>query len=468
MPAPVTSQLCKNGDPGPQSFASQLPEPHADLGRFDLDRQTISVTGPVDANLTAGGRQRQTSTLACLSPLPSLIQMPFDERVQAGIEIKQGSRVPVPVDDRVSARGDLAWAISVGGIGVVGFAVLLLFTWYYAATLFLIFAGMLLGVALNAMTNLLGRVIQLPHALRLTIVCLVLAGLLSGVVFLGGTTIAQQAKVLSDTIKSQLVTVKGFLEKNGIDTGYFDLGNPAATAPGSPSSETPAAAPARTLPSASEFASSGGAIVSQTLKLLLGTLSAVGNFFIVLFLGLTFAAQPNVYRKGLLFMAPARHRDRATIIVDRIGDTLERWLIAQILTMAAVFLVTWIGLALIGIQSSFILGIQAGLLAFIPTVGALLAGLIVVLASLASGWVAALSAFLLFLGVHALESYILTPIIQRQALDIPPATLFAFQILLGVVFGIWGLALALPLMAIVKVMIDYFKAEEITPAAAAA
>jgi hypothetical protein len=69
------------------------------------------------------------------------------------------------------------------------------------------------------------------------------------------------------------------------------------------------------------------------------------------------------------------------------------------------------------------------------------------------------SAFVLFLGVHALESYVLTPIIQRQALDIPPATLFAFQILLGVVFGIWGLALALPLMAIVKVMIDHFKAE---------
>ena len=67
---------------------------------------------------------------------------------------------------------------------------------------------------------------------------------------------------------------------------------------------------------------------------------------------------------------------------------------------------------------------------------------------------------MLFLGVHALESYILTPIIQRQALDIPPATLFAFQILLGVVFGIWGLALALPLMAIAKVMIDHFKADE--------
>jgi predicted PurR-regulated permease PerM len=367
-------------------------------------------------------------------------------------------------ENRLSARSDLAWAISVGGIGVIAFTALLLFTWYFAATLFLIFAGVLLGVALNAMTTMLGRVVSLPHWLRLTIVCLALAALLSGVVFLGGSTIAQQATVLSDTIKSQLVSVKAFLDRNGIDTSYFDLGNPAAT----PTAATPGAATSHNnLPSAGTLASSGGAIISQTLKLLLGTLSVVGNFFIVLFLGLTFAAQPGVYRAGLLFLAPARHRLRATVIVDRIGETLERWLIAQIVTMFAVFLVTWIGLSAIGIQSSFILGIQAGLLAFIPTVGALLAGLIVVLASLASGWVAAASAFALFLGVHALESYILTPIIQRQALDIPPATLFAFQILLGVVFGIWGLALALPLMAITKVMIDYFKAEDLSPDAAA-
>ena len=123
-----------------------------------------------------------------------------------------------PADNRLQARNDLAWAISVGGIGVVLFAALLLFTWYFAATLFLIFAGMLLGVALNAMSNLLGRVVRVPHALRLTIVCLAVAGMLSGIVFLGGATIAQQATVLSNTIKSQLVTVKAFLESNGIDT----------------------------------------------------------------------------------------------------------------------------------------------------------------------------------------------------------------------------------------------------------
>lgn len=364
---------------------------------------------------------------------------------------------------------DQAWAISVGGIGVVLFTALLVFTWYFAATVLLIFAGMLLGLGLNALTNALGRHVHLPHAVRLAIVCTALAVMLAGVAYLGGATIADQASLLSKTIKSQISNVRSFLEGHGIDTSFFDLGN-AAPAAATDATSPPAPNPPSHggLPGAGALASSGGAIVSQTFKLLLGTISAVGNIFIVLFLGLAFAAQPGVYHDGLLFLAPARHRTRAALVVNRIGETLERWLIAQIIVMIAVGTVTWVGLALIGIPGSFILGIQAGLLAFIPTVGAIIAGVVVVLASLASGWVATLSAFLLFLGVHAMESYVLTPLLQRQALDIPPATLFAFQILLGVVFGIWGLALALPLVAIAKVMIDHFKTYEAPPLSEAA
>jgi predicted PurR-regulated permease PerM len=355
--------------------------------------------------------------------------------------------VTLSVKDPLQTRNDLAWAIAVGGIGAIAFATLLVFTWAFSATLFLIFAGILFGVFLNAVTDRLGRVIGGAHSLRLAAVCVLFAVLLSGILVLGGGTIAQQATLLSSTIKSQIGNVKGFLDRRGIDSSFLDLGAVPATT-------DVAAAPAHNLPSAGTIASGGGAIVSQTLKLILGTVGAVGNFFIVLFLGVAFAAQPSVYNRGLLRMMPSRHRARATVIVDNIGGLLQRWLLAQMITMAVVFAVTAIGLTIIGIPGAFILGIQAGLLAFVPTVGALLGGLIIILASLASGWVAVASAFALFLGVHVLESYILTPLIQREAIDIPPATLFAMQILLGTVFGLWGLALALPLMATVKVVID--------------
>jgi predicted PurR-regulated permease PerM len=362
-------------------------------------------------------------------------------------------------DDRDRVRNDLAWAITVGGVCTVAFAALLFAAWYFAATLFLIFAGILFGVFLNAITELLGRVMGGAHGVRLLVVCVVLTAMFSGVLVLGGSTIGRQATLLSNTLKSQIVNVKNFLEQHGVDTGFLDLGNAAAAA-----SESGGAAQPRNLPSAGEIASGGGAIVTQTLKLILGTIGAVGNFFIVIFLGLCFAAQPEVYKKGLLRTAPQRHRPKVTEIVDDTSEMLKRWLLAQMLTMAAVFAVTSIGLTMIGIPGAFILGIQAGLLAFIPTVGAIIGGLIIVLAAIASGWVAVVSAFALFLAVHMLESYILTPLIQRQAIDIPPATLFATQILLGIVFGLWGLALALPLMAIAKVVIRHLRDEDVADA----
>lgn len=372
-----------------------------------------------------------------------------------------------PLLDRTPSRTDLAWAIALGGIATVSFAALLYASWQFAGTLFLIFAGVLFGVFLNALTELAGKLVGGPHGLRLALICLVLTSLTIGVAFLGGNTISQQAKALSGTIKTQIVNVKAFLERNGVDTGFLELN----TTPSAAHPETTAPVQPRNLPSAGEIASGGGAIVSQTLKLILGTIGAVGNFFIVMFLGLAFAAQPSVYRNGLVRMVPRRYRAQADVIVTDTGEMLKRWLLAQLITMMAVFAVTATGLSLIGIPGAFILGIQAGLLAFIPTVGAILGGLIIVLAAIGSGWIAVVSAFVLFLGVHALESYILTPLIQRQAIDIPPATLFAMQILLGIVFGLWGLALALPLMAIGRVVLDHLRGEEpaelITPAGAA-
>ena len=364
--------------------------------------------------------------------------------------------------ERNNQRQDLAWAIAVGGIAVVSFAALLALAWEFAATLFLIFSGILLGVALTAMAHQLKKVMPGPHAARLLVICLLLAAMMAGIFTLGGSTIAQQAQALSGTIKSQIVNLKTFLESHGIDTSYLDLNTISANAQRSSTSAATTTTPAmpnvqHNLPSAGALASGGGAIVSQTLKLILGTVGAVGNFFIVLFLGLAFAAQPGIYRKGMIAMSPKAIRPQMETVIDRIGFTLERWLIAQMITMTVVFVVTWLGLLVIGIPGAFILGVQAGLLTFIPTVGALLAGLIIVLASISSGWVAVGSAFVLLLGVHALESYILTPIIQREAIDIPPATLFAFQILLGVVFGVWGLALALPVMAVVKVILVYLR-----------
>ncbi len=357
-------------------------------------------------------------------------------------------------DGPVQASPGLARQIALGGIAVVAFGALLALAWYSAATLFLLFAGILFGVFLTAMTDLLRHMIGGTHTLRLIIVCLLFAAVWSGVVALGGATIAQQATALSSTIRSQLGTAKHFLETHGVDTSFMNL-NIASTASGAAANG--AAAPARTpkLPDAGAIASGTGAIVSQTVRVIASLFEGVGNFFVVIFLGLLLAAQPGLYRDGILRFVPPRHARKAAHIIDDIGEMLRRWLLGQMATMSSLFLLAWAGLAVIGVPGALVLGFLTGLLTFIPNVGAILAGFLIVLASLGSGLTAIISAFGLYLAVHFLEGNVLTPLIQRQAISIPPATLFAAQIFLGVLFGLWGLALALPLIAVIKVALNH-------------
>lgn len=371
----------------------------------------------------------------------------------------RGATVGSSLEDQSPERASLARSIAVGGIGIVAFAAVLALAWYSAATLFMLFAGILFGVFLTAMVDLLGRVIGGGQTLRLVIVCVLFTGLLSGVAVLGGATIAQQVTALSSTIRSQLGNAKDLLEKQGIDTSFLNLGTTKAAVTDA-STPAPATKPASSalgskLPDASAIASGTGAIVSQTIKILAGVFEGVGNFFVVIFLGLLLAAQPKLYRDGILRFVPRARQPEAAKLIDDISETLRRWLLGQMATMSTLFLLTWIGLTLIGIPGALVLGFLTGLLTFIPNVGAILAGCLIVLASLGSGWTAIISAFGLYLAVQFLEGNVLTPLIQRHAISIPPATLFAAQIFLGVLFGLWGLALALPLIAVIKVVLNH-------------
>lgn len=351
------------------------------------------------------------------------------------------------------APQSLAWSIAAGGSGIVAFAALLALAWISATTIFLLFAGILFAVFLNALSGLLSRFIPVPYPLRLAMVCLLLAALVSSVVVLGGATIADQAALLRKTIVSQVGTVKEFLGQHGVDTSFLDT----VTAPTSP--EATRAKPPE-FPSAGTIASGTTALLGQTARFILGLFSTVGNIFIIIFLGVMLALQPEVYRNGVLNLVPKRRAAAAARLIDDIGETLRRWLLGQITTMSVIFIVDWVGLTIIGIPGALVLGFQAGLFTFVPTVGPFAAGTVIVLASLGSGGTAVASALVLCLVVQFLEGNIMTPLIQRHAINIPPATLFASQIFLGVLFGLWGLALALPLMATAKVALKHVYAEQ--------
>ncbi len=350
------------------------------------------------------------------------------------------------------------------GIAIVAFVAVLALAWMASATLLLIFAGILLGVFLDGLTRGLGRILPLPRALRLTIVSIAVAGLLLGMSAFGGATVAQQARDLGQTIQNQSGTVRDWLKSHGIDVGKLEAQQGSAeAAQGKPDEEQKGglgSIASGVLKSPGSLLSDAGNVLGPAAAVLLGLFNALGNLVVIVFLGLSVAADPGAYRNGLVRFLPPRHRERGGHVLDGMGETLRHWLFGQLIIMAVIFLCTWAGLGFLGIGGSLILGLQAGLLAFIPTVGPLVAGVIILLASLASGFNALLGALGVYLAVQTLESYGLTPFIQKRALDIPPATIFAGQLLLGVLFGLWGIALALPMMAVIKVLLEQLYIEE--------
>ena len=267
---------------------------------------------------------------------------------------------------------------------------------------------------------------------------------------MGGTVIAMQGSELATTLETQVNHVAGWLSELGINLPSVGVGTAPKGALGGGASASSALR--SVLPDVSGmFGPAWTAIAMVT--------GVLGDALVVVFFGLFLAAQPRTYRDAVLLLFPPHRRARLREVFDEAGETLRHWLIGQSLTMALIGIFVWIGLSLVGVEPAAVLGLQAGLLAFIPTIGPLIAGIAITLASLAYGLWAIVGAVGVYLLVQTLESYVLTPLIQKRAISVPPAFLFACQIVLGLLFGAFGLALATPLAAVGRVFLLRFYVE---------
>lgn len=364
--------------------------------------------------------------------------------------------------------------LAAAGIAVVAFAAALWLAWTASATLLLIFSGILFAVFLDGLTRGLGHVLPIGRGWRLALACLVLAALALGLSAFGGATVASQARDLGTTVRQQSETVRDWLKERGIEID-LSQGAPAGQGsggdPGQGERDEGKDGKGRkqggleglasgALKSPGSLLSDAGSVLGPATTVVIALFNALGNVLVIVFLGVAIAADPKSYRDGALRLVPPRHREKGARVLDGSGETLRHWLFGQLVTMAAIFVLTWAGLSFLGIGGALILGLQAGLLAFVPTIGPLIAGVVIVLSSLASGLNGLLGALGVYLAVQTAESYGLTPFIQRRALDLPAATIFSGQLLFGVLFGLWGVALALPLVAVIKVLLEELYIED--------
>lgn len=326
------------------------------------------------------------------------------------------------------------------GVGVIAAVAI---AWSAIHLLLLIFAAILGAQFLLGLAGGLKRWPGLSHGWALATVCLGLGGLL----VLGGVllapTVAEQTRSLIDSLPDSLEQARAALHDTRVGAW---LGG-----------ALPTADELREL--AKELATGSTAPMKHLTVALTTALGALGSAVLIAFLALFLAAQPRVYRDGVVRLIPPARRERGREVLGRIGETLRWWLLGKSISMLLVGALSALGLWLLGVPLALALGLLAALLSFIPNFGPVLGLLPAALIALAQGPAMAGYVVLLYAGIQTVESYLITPLIQRRAIALPPALILAAQVIIAGLLGALGLALATPLLAVGVVVVDALHVE---------
>lgn len=191
-----------------------------------------------------------------------------------------------------------------------------------------------------------------------------------------------------------------------------------------------------------------------------GLFSFLEATIVILIVGIFGAAEPDLYKAGLFHLLPPRSRPRVAQAIDAIALNLRHWLVAQLILMVMIGITTGVGLWLIGVRLALILGVIAGIFELVPYVGAWLSAVPAGLIALLEGPQYLLYTAGLYLFVHILEGYVLHPLIQRQAVHLPPALVLVAQALMGEMFGVLGLFVAAPITVTAIVLLKMLYVED--------
>jgi predicted PurR-regulated permease PerM len=207
--------------------------------------------------------------------------------------------------------------------------------------------------------------------------------------------------------------------------------------------------------------SSPDAIVHQLVGSIGRLTSAVGSAVgvvttavLILALGIFFATEPRLYDRGVAWMLPLKHRDFFYHVVERVGFTLRRLLFGRLIGMVFEGVFTWLMLSLGGVPLAALLGVITGTLAFIPNIGAITSGVLMVAVGFSAGTGTGLWAIFVYFAVQNIDGYLVLPFIARKTVDLAPAAVLAAQLIFGALFGFLGLLLADLILASLKVTLE--------------
>jgi predicted PurR-regulated permease PerM len=293
--------------------------------------------------------------------------------------------------------------------------------------LLLVFAALVLAAMLDGGTRLLGRILPIPRGWRLLLTCLLVAAFLAWTIYFAGSQIAGQFEALRLVVEKQLARLFDWAHMHGV------------------------------LPKSS----GGEAITSEIMgsfdrltSWVGSALGAISSMAMIIVLGLFIAAEPRLYERGVAWLLPMERRADFYATSARMGYTMRRLMFGRLIGMGVEGFGTGIALWLAGVPMAALLGVLTGLLAFLPNIGSIISGILIILVGFSAGFDTGIWGIIIYVSVQVIDGNIIVPWVARRSVDLAPALVLGAQLLFGTLFGILGLALADPIIAMIKVFLE--------------
>lgn len=302
----------------------------------------------------------------------------------------------------------------------------------YAIHFFLlIFGAILFAVMLRAGTNILKDKTNMPDGAALGLTTFLYLGILVAIIWLIIPTVSDQMEDMRESIPESIETLKE-------DIQQYEWGKRLVESINENSDEM--------MPDNKN-------LMNRATGLFSSTLSVIGDFFILIIIGIFFAASPGLYQQGVVVLVAPQYRKRLTEVMNTLYFVLKSWLFGKFLAMLFVGIASLVGLIILGVPMAVALAFIAFLLDFIPTLGPIAAAIPAILVAFLEGPMTALWVIIIYFVIQSIESYVLVPIIYQKTVSISPVMTLGSLVLFGILAGPLGIILAAPLVAAIQIIL---------------
>lgn len=308
---------------------------------------------------------------------------------------------------------------------------------YSFRIILMIFASCLLAVLFTGLSDLLRRFIPWPENIRLLLVLLAISFCIAAFSYLFGQGITSHIDKFSSSLENAYNSFIHQLKLSTLGTGILEKATNGVDN------------------------TTGYRILSKVTDIFSTTLGSLFDIFVIVFLGLFLSFEHRMYTDGLIKLFPARYRDQIDDLLNRTNSVLRWWMLGQFLYMLTIGILSTLGLWFLGMPMALTLGLLAMILSFIPYLGTIFSAVPALLIALTISNQMVLYVVILYGIIHLVTSYLVAPLIQLEAISLPPALTIVGQILLAYLVGGLGLLLATPLIAVIIVLVEVLYVKQV-------